>query len=116
MGYFVKFYSKKAGKPSKEWLKETLISEPSNFNSEIKAEKIIEFLANSGKIIISGSKIYAKNKIEISSSQGNLFYFGNNRVSKTNNTSIEARGNSSIVGKGNVKITQRDGTITFSAR
>ena len=107
-------YLKKTTSPTKEGLKETLISELKINGAEIKADKIIEFLAKNGDITIEGTSIYASEKIELVSSKNTFFSFGNNSISKTDKTAIETRGNSKIVGKDGAKIVQdKDGSIRF---
>jgi len=98
---------------TKEGLRDALISGLNIEGVDIKADKIIEFLAENGDITISGTSIYASDRIEMASSKGTSFSFGNDSTSKTDNTAIEAKGNSKIVGTGNAKIVQEDGSISF---
>ncbi len=110
----VKNYFKKSSSPSLEGLKNDVISQLQIKNADIKAEKIIEFLAQNGDIIISGTSIYASDKIELSSSKHTSFIFGKNSKSETKKTKIETKGNSQIIGKGRAKIVQdKDGNIKF---
>ncbi len=114
LSHIVEGYFAKSTSPSVEGLKKELVSSLNLTNAEVKADKLIEFLAENGNITISDTSIYAKDKIVMASSKGTSFTFGNDSISETKNTKIEARGNSSIVGKGKAKIVQdEDGSIRF---
>jgi hypothetical protein len=109
----IKNYVTTTKNPTLDGLKEKLVSELKIKNADIKAEKIIGFLAQNGNITIKGTHIYAGKQITIASSEGKSFDFGNNSTSETENTKIEAKGNSKIVGHGRAKIVQKDGSISF---
>ncbi len=82
--------------------------------ADVKADTIITFLAQRGDIRITGSRIYATDKIEMASSEGTKFTFGNNSSSSTKNTSIQAGQGAFIQGQGGAKIVQNaDGSISF---
>jgi len=109
----LKRYIKNTTNPTKEGLKDALISELKIEGADIKAEKIISFLAENGDICISETKIYAKDRIEMGSARNASFSFGNDSISRTDKTSIEAIGKAKIIGKGNTKIVQEDGSMSF---
>lgn len=101
---------------SKNELKQDLTSILSIQNSDIIADKIIDFLAKNGDIRIEGSTIYANNSISMFSSNNTNFSFGNNSSSQTKNTRIDAGKGAYIVGQGGAGIKQNeDGSISFFA-
>lgn len=111
----VRDYFSKNQNPTIEGLKNDLASHLSVENANVKADGIVEFLAKNGDIYISGSHIYASKSIIMDSSENTKFTFGNNSVSKTDKSSIEAGFGSQIVGNGGGKIEQdEDGNIKFS--
>lgn|SRR3990167_3956518 len=110
----VKSYFTKEKNPTIEGLKTQLSSRLNIENANIKADNIIQFLADHGDINISGSQIYASKSIMMASSQDTKFTFGNNSTSKTDKTSIEAGHGAQIQGQGGARIIQdEDGTIKF---
>lgn len=81
---------------------------------EVKADKIISFLAEKGQIIISNSIVQSKESISMISSASSSFKFGNESVSETPSTSIKAGKNAYIEGRGGARIDQdSDGNINF---
>jgi hypothetical protein len=83
-------------------------------NSNIVADKIIEFLAKNGDIRIEGTSIYARDTILLSSSKDTSFIFGNNSSSTTKNTKINTGQGAFIHGQGGASIKQNeDGSISF---
>jgi hypothetical protein len=81
--------------------------------ADIKAETIITFLAQRGDIVITGSRIYATEKIEMGSAPGTKFVFGNNSSSSTSKSSIQAGHGAFIQGQGGAKIVQNSDGISF---
>lgn len=82
--------------------------------ADIKVEKVINFLANSGLIAIEGSKVYSDKEISMYAGQGGRLIFGNDSISETPNTKIEAGGGAYIQAQGGAGIRQNeDGSISF---
>lgn len=81
--------------------------------ADTKAETIITFLAQRGDIVITGSRIYAKEKIEMSSAPGTKFVFGDNSSSSTAKSSIQVGHGAFIQGQGGAKIVQNSDGISF---
>lgn len=112
----IKNYIANKSNPTIEGLKETLISYIKIDSANVKADKIIQFLAENGDIIISDTHIYASKSIIMESNQNTKFDFGNNSSSKTNKSSIEAGNNCHIIGTGGARIEQdKEGNIKFFA-
>lgn len=85
-------------------------------NSNIVADKIVNFLANNGDIRIEGTNVYANDSISMFSSKDTNFVFGNGSSSTTKNTKIEAGNGAFIQGQGGAGIKQNeDGSISFFA-
>jgi hypothetical protein len=85
-------------------------------NANIKAEKIIQFLAQKGDITIIGSNIYASESITMHSVAGSKFVLGQNSSSKTDRSSIDVGNGAKIMGRNGAKIEQdKEGNIKFSA-
>lgn len=85
-------------------------------NANVYAEKIIDILAKSGNITISGTHIFASNSINMFSSRNTELSFGDGSVSETRNTKIETTKGARIVSKGGAGIRQNDdGSISFYA-
>jgi hypothetical protein len=83
-------------------------------NAELKAESIIKFLAENGNIKIIGTNVYSGKSIEMKSEKNTHFIFGNNSVSSTPNSKIEAGKDAYIKGSGGASIKQdEDGSISF---
>lgn len=98
----------------KEALKNKLVSFLNIQGAEVKAEKIIDFLASNGDIMIEGSSIYANQSISMFSQQNTTLIFGNNSVSATDKTKIEAGHGAFIQAQGGAGIKQNeDGSISF---
>ena len=83
-------------------------------NAKIFSEKIIEFLAKNGDIIISGSNIFAKESICLKSSMGTEFQIKNGSSTRTDQTSMEIGMGAFIKGSGGATIQQSRDGITFS--
>ncbi|MDD5529503.1 MAG: hypothetical protein PHX21_05675 [bacterium] len=109
------FFTKEKTAYTKEELTTEISSRLNIENASIKANNIIDFLAQNGDINISGSQIYASESITINSSQGTKFTLKNNSTSKTNKSSIETGHVGQIIGQDGAKIEQdRDGNIKLS--
>ncbi|MBI2315173.1 hypothetical protein HYU93_03930 [Candidatus Daviesbacteria bacterium] len=81
---------------------------------DIKAERIISFLSNSGFIVIEGSKIYSGEAILMYAGQDAKLTFGNNSVSETPRNRIDAGKGAYIEMQGEAGIKQNeDGSISF---
>lgn len=99
-----------------EDFKKELVSLIKVENASVKADKIIDFLAQRGDINISGSYIFANESISFKSWQGTAFSFGNGSVSETKKSKISAGQGARIIGKGGAKVVQDgDGNINFFA-
>lgn len=109
----VRDYFKQAQNPTVEGLKGALAATLNIENAEINAAKIVNFLAQSGDITISGTQIYAPDSITMESNKGTQFDFRNNSSSTTDKSSIRAGLGARIVGKNGAKIVQDDGSIKF---
>lgn len=84
-------------------------------NADIKAENIINFLAEKGDIDISGTDIYASRSIVMASDRDTKLVFGNGSSSVTDKSRIEAGNGAQMVMQGRAKMEQdEDGNITFS--
>jgi hypothetical protein len=85
-------------------------------NASIKALTIINFMAKSGDLIIRGTNIYAPKEINMFSSKNTKLVFGNNSVSATDKSKIEASYGAQIISSGGAGIKQNeDGSISFFA-
>lgn len=110
----VKNYFASTVQPTSDGLKDRLVSELRIDNANIKAESIIEFLARNGDISIQGTSIYSAKAIHMQSSKNTTLSFGNNSVSATDNTRIEAGHGAQIISSGGAGIRQNeDGSISF---
>lgn len=82
--------------------------------TDIKAESIINFLANSGVITIEGSRVYSGQAITMYAGKEAQVSFGNDSVSETPKTRIEAGSGARIDMQGGSGIRQNeDGSISF---
>lgn len=82
--------------------------------ADIKAKKVINFLAKSGFIVIEGSKVYSGEAILMYAGQGTRLTFGSNSISETPNTKIEAGSGAYIQAQGGAGIKQNeDGGISI---
>lgn len=96
-------------------LKEALVSEMNIQDANIKAENIIQFLANNGNIHITGTNISSPQSISMQTQRDTHLFFGNGSTSRTNTTLIHAGQGASIVASGGARIQQtEDGSIIFS--
>ena len=104
----------KYNNPSKDQLVKEIEPLLNIQNAHICAEKIIDFMAKNGDIIIEGTYVYATNKITMVSNLRTSFIFGNNSESRTKDTSIIAGQGAFIHGQGGARIIQgEDGSISF---
>jgi hypothetical protein len=111
---FLKSFFTAQPSPDREELRQNLASFLSIEGAEIKAEKLIDFLARNGDISITGTTIYATDRITMVSSAGTSFGFGDQSTSETKNTKINAGEGAFIKGQGGAKVVQNeDGSISF---
>lgn len=111
---FIKTYLAGKTNPTPEECKKALQVFLSIENAQICADKIIDFLAANGDIIISASSIFAGESITYKSSSATNFQIKNNSASKTVHTSIGVGVGASIKGAEGASITQTDQGISFS--
>ncbi|MEI6135219.1 MAG: hypothetical protein WCP72_09610 [Desulfomonile sp.] len=110
----LKSFAKDTREPTVQALESYLASHLSVDGANIKAAKILEFLAEKGNIVITNSSIEAAKQITMSSSPGSICVFGNNSTSSTMKTAIETKDNAQIRMQGGAKIVQdEDGSIKF---
>lgn len=101
---------------TREQLVERIASQLNITNASIVADRIIDFAAQNGDIIISQTSIYATDSITMRSASGTKFSFGDNSSSKTSTSEINAGFGARIEGTGGAKIVQNsDGSISFFA-
>ncbi len=81
--------------------------------AEIASDSIIEFLAETGDIVILGSKIYSKESIVMTSSVGTKFQVKDGSSNTTEQTSIELGVGASITGQNGAEIRQSKDGISF---
>ena len=94
-------------------LKDELVSELNLQGMEIKAEKIIEFMAKNGDINIEGTTIQSEESISMFSSKNTKLTLGNNS-SKTKRSEIRSEGNAKMTASGGAGVKQNDdGSISF---
>jgi hypothetical protein len=111
---FLKSYFQNTAPFTKETLKVDLASFLHVQGADIKAEKIIEFLAQNGDIKIEGSTIFAANSITMFSQKGTNLVFGNESTSSTEKTKIDTGKGAFIQAQGGAGIKQNeDGSISF---
>lgn len=99
--------------------KEELIQKLDNtlhlYGVNASAESIVSIIASKGFILIEGSHIKSNTSITMGSSSTGELTFGNNSISETDKTKIEAGIGTFINMYGNAKIEQGvDGSIKFS--
>jgi len=112
----VKMYHRSTTNPTIDGLKNYLASKLVVENAVIKANTIIDFMAKNGDILIQGTSIYAPQSVQMNSSQNTSLVFGNNSVSSTDKTSVEAGYGAQIVASGGAGIRQNeDGSIILFA-
>ena len=79
----------------------------------MKAETVINAMAENGFISIKGTQLHAKDSIVFGSKHGGASV-GNDSKLSTDRTAIEAKGNSSMNTEGNAQVRQNpNGSITF---
>jgi uncharacterized protein (DUF2164 family) len=94
-------------------LKEYLASEISVEGADIKAEKIINFLAQNGSINIVNTDIHSNTGINYKSQEGTSIHIGGGISSTTPGTGIHVGNGASIRVSGGASIQQGDGGMTF---
>lgn len=110
----VRRYARSTPTPTAAGLKRELTSALNVLNAEVAADRIIEFLAHTGTITISGTQIFAAERITMASRPGTRVSFGGGSISRTNTTSIEAGYGARVEMQGGAMIVQNpDGSITF---
>lgn len=81
---------------------------------DVKAQRVISFMATHGHLRIENSRVYSGQSIVMGSAGSSSFEFGNNSTSTTPTTQIEAGPGAYITGNGNAQIRQNDdGSISF---
>lgn len=82
--------------------------------ANIKAQKIIRFLAERGDILISNSSIHSSHSLLYQAGSTNKFILKDNVASSTYKSHINLGQGASIVGSGNAFVHQdEDGNISF---
>lgn len=100
---------------SKEKLVSLISSRLNIENAIIAADKIIEFAARNGDIIITGSHVYASENITMRSAPNTKFVFGENSTSETATSKISTGTGARIEGQGGATINQgSNGIISFN--
>ncbi|MDP3742288.1 MAG: hypothetical protein Q8R15_03170 [Candidatus Micrarchaeota archaeon] len=100
--------------PTRQELQSHIARQLNVIDAEIVADRIVDFLAQNGDILIQGTRIYAKDSITYQSSTGAKFELRDNVVSQTSKSSIIVGNGASVTGRGGAKIIQRDdGSIVF---
>jgi hypothetical protein len=81
----------------------------------VRAAAIVDFMAKSGIIIVTDSRIYAPEKIVFAAADGGQAWFGGDSASKTDKTEIKSSGaGTGILASGNAGVVQNpDGPISF---
>jgi hypothetical protein len=79
----------------------------------VNAATVINAFAERGLLTIQGATLFAPDKITMGASQNATFIFGNDSVSRTNNTAIHAQGNAQIVGSNAAIVQNPDGSVSF---
>ncbi|MCK9363477.1 MAG: hypothetical protein M0P74_07755 [Syntrophales bacterium] len=79
----------------------------------VNASTVIDAFAERGLLTIQGSTLFAPDKITMGAGQNATFVFGNDSVSRTNNTAIHARGNAQVVGSNAAVVQNPDGSVSF---
>jgi hypothetical protein len=99
---------------SKEKLVSLISSQLKIQDAIIAADKIIEFAAQNGDIVITGTHVYASENITMRSAPNTKFVFGENSTSETATSKISAGTSARIEGQGGASIVQgSDGSISF---
>ena len=109
-----KAYLTKTQNPTPQGLRDHLASHLSIDGAKIVAEKLVEFLAQNGNIIITRSDVSARDQITMASFAGTVLRFGHGSSNRTETTGIEAGPGAEIRMQGGAKIVQNpDGSIGF---
>ena len=103
---------------SKVKTRKEIIHDLSNYlqieGSDVKSEKIIDFLIDNGTLCIENSKIYSNEAINYHTSTGKSSIAIKNTTSKTDSTEISVNGNTATIKmSGNAKIIQDEKGIKF---
>ena len=103
---------------SKGKTRKEIIHDLSNYlqieGSDVKSEKIIDFLIDNGTLCIENSKIYSNEAINYHTSTGKSGIAIKNTTSKTDSTEISVNGNTATIKmSGNAKIIQDEKGIKF---
>ena len=103
---------------SKVKTRKEIIHDLSNYlqieGSDVKSEKIIDFLIDNGTLCIENSKIYSNEAINYHTSTGKSSIAIKNTTSKTDSTEISVNGNTATIKMlGNAKIIQDEKGIKF---
>ena len=96
----IRSYLKRETKPTIEGLQRELASRLDVENANVRAEKIIQFLAKTGDIRISGSQVYASDSIFFKSAKNTKFSLRDNSSTITSKSSIHVGENAQIAGQG----------------
>lgn len=105
------------GTSSSDDLRKELVSRLSLIGQEVKADKIISFLAENGDIEISNTKIVSNKSILMNSNNESSLTFGDNSTSSTPGTQIQSGSGAFIKIQGNAAIQQDEqGNISFHAK
>ena len=82
--------------------------------SDVKSEKIIDFLIDNGTLCIENSKIYSNEAINYHTSTAKSSIAIKNTTSQTDSTEISVNGNTATIKmSGNAKIIQDEKGIKF---
>ena len=79
----------------------------------VNAATVINAFAEKGLLTIQGSTLFAPEKITMGAGQDATFVFGNNSISRTNNTAIHAQGNAQVVGSNSAMVQNPDGSVNI---
>lgn len=110
----IKKFAREGKEPTIENLQRYLSSHMNVDGAQIKAEKIIEFLAQHGNIVINSSSIHAARQVTMASNYGTVCVFGNNSTSTTNQTGIVAGQGAQIVMSGGGQRLFKPTTVLFA--
>lgn len=103
---------------SKGKTRKEIIHDLSNYlqieGSDVKSEKVIDFLIDNGTLCIENSKIYSNEAINYHTSTGKSSIAIKNTTSKTDSTEISVNGDTAAIKmSGNAKIIQDEKGIKF---
>ena len=79
----------------------------------VNAATVIDAFAEKGLLSVQESKLFAPEKITVGAGQNATFAFGNDSISRTNNTAVHAQGNAQVVGKNAAIVQNPDGSVSF---